>query len=419
MNLLKTSLYTSVSTAISFISGFIVTKVVAVKIGPEGMALTGQFQNTTSILIMLSTAAITSGVVKYLAEYSGRIEDQQKVIKTGISIILISSVVISSVVMISSRYLSSIIFHTVDFWLVYLLYGLFIVLISLNIFFTSVYNGLKQIRKLTIINITSSVTGIIFTVLAAQNFGVKGVLIASNFTALFVFLVNLYFIRSLNFSFKPAFKKWDKKLIKLLSVFTLMTIVSGFVSPFMQILVRDKIIINYSVNDAGLWQAVSKISDYYLGFITTVLIVYYLPRYAEIKSNEELKKEILKGYKVILPAVALLAFSIWLFRGLIVTILFTPKFAAMLPLFKFQLLGDFFKIGSWLIGFIMVSKAMIKSFIITELIFSATYVLWCYFFINKYGVVGATYGFCLNYLIYWFAIAIIMYKYCTSKKLNN
>ena len=69
MNLIKTSFYTSLSTAVSFITGFIITKVVAVKIGPKGMAYLGQFQNTTAILTMLATGAIATGVIKYLAEW--------------------------------------------------------------------------------------------------------------------------------------------------------------------------------------------------------------------------------------------------------------------------------------------------------------------------------------------------------------
>ena len=84
MNLIKTSFYTSISTAITFISGFIVTKVVAIKIGPQGMAYLGQFQNTTSILAMLATGAITTGVIKYLAEH---INEQQKTIMKAVLII--------------------------------------------------------------------------------------------------------------------------------------------------------------------------------------------------------------------------------------------------------------------------------------------------------------------------------------------
>ncbi len=411
MKLLKTSFYTGISTAINFISGFIVTKVVAVKIGPEGMALSGQFQNTASIFIMLSTAAIVSGVIKYLAEYAGQKEDQQRVIRTGVSVIVISASVFSAIVMAGSGYLSKITFHTFDFWLVYFLYGLFLVLVALNAFFNGVYNGLKQIRSLTIVNVTGSVAGIIFTVLMAVYFGVKGVLIASNFTALTIFIINMFFIRRLDFSFRPNFKNWDKKILSLLFAFTLMSIVSGFMGPFIQILVRNRIITGFSVADAGMWQGVTKISDYYLSFITTVLIVYYFPRYSEIKNSKDLLTEIKKGYLIILPAVGVLALGVWFFRGLIVQVLFTPAFEPMMPLFKFQLLGDFFKIGSWLIGFIMVSKAMIKNFIITEIFFGFTYVAWCFFFISRYGIMGATYGFCLNYFIYWVTVFFIIKKY--------
>ena len=92
-------------------------------------------------------------------------------------------------------------------------------------------------------------------------------------------------------------------MVKLLLAFTLMGIVSGFTAPAMQLLVRDRIISKFSLVDAGCWQAVTRISDYYLAFITTVLGVYYLPRLSEIDCKTELKKEIVKGYKIILPVV--------------------------------------------------------------------------------------------------------------------
>ncbi|MEO8567955.1 MAG: hypothetical protein ABI419_02425, partial [Ginsengibacter sp.] len=87
MNLIKTSFYTSLSTAVSFITGFIITKVVAVKIGPKGMAYLGQFQNTTAILTMLATGAIATGVIKYLAEYKGDHFRKQKIINTSFVIV--------------------------------------------------------------------------------------------------------------------------------------------------------------------------------------------------------------------------------------------------------------------------------------------------------------------------------------------
>jgi len=412
VNLVKTSFYTAISTAVTFISGFVVTKVVAVKIGPGGMAYLGQFQNTTTILSMLAVGAIGAGIIKYLAEYTGNHEKQQQVIVTSLSVILVASMIISVAVMAGSGYLSKAAFHSIGFWEVYFLYGLFVTLISLNTWFSSVYNGLKEIRKLTIVNITGSLSGLLFTTLFAYTWGVKGVLVASNAMAAMVFLLNLYFSRRLpQFVWRPNFKKWDKKLLRLFFSFTLMALVSGLLGPFIQILIRDKIIKDFSLPEAGLWQGISRISDYYLSFITTVLAVYYLPRLSEIKEKAELKKEIGNGYKIILPVVSLLALSIWLLKDVVIQVLFTPEFNGMRPLFKFQLLGDVLKIGSWLLSYVMLSKALVKTFIATEIYFSLQYVVLCYVFMAEFGIIGATYGFCLNYTIYWIVMGLLMKKH--------
>lgn len=410
MNLIKTSFYTSISTAITFISGFIVVKVVAVKIGPEGIAFVGQFQNTTAILTMLGTAAIATGVIKYLSEHKKDPLKSQQIINTAFLVVFFSSLIISLFVMSTSGFLSAAAFKTKKFWIVYFLFGLFTMAISFNVIFSAILNGLQEIKKFTIVNICSSLIGVTITVLFAYTLGLTGVLIASTATAVILFFINTYFFNKLGIKWKPNFKSWDYKVVKMLSAFSLMAIVTGFVMPSMQILVRDRIIVQFSATDAGYWQAVTKISDYYLGFITSVLGVYYLPRLSEIQSKTELRREIIKGYKIILPTVGIIAFMIWLLRGLIIHILFTPEFLPMKPLFTFQLMGDFFKIGSWLLGYLMVAKAMTRAYIATEIIFSASFVVLSYYFMNHYGIIGATYSFCITYGFYWILIWLLMKK---------
>ena len=411
MNLIKTSFYTSLSTAISFISGFIVTKVVAVKIGPEGMTYLGQFQNTTAILTMLSTGAIATGVIKYLAEYKDDSLKRGKIINTAVIIVFCSSLILSLFVMSPSGYLSRAAFKKADFWIVYFSFGVLLMAISFNIIFLAILNGLKQIRKFTIINIVTSVTGIVFTVIFAYLFGILGVLFSSMTTAVIVFFINIYFLKKLGINWKPNFKSWDKGVLIMFSRFSFMTLVAGFLAPAVQIIIRDKLITDLSVAQAGYWQAVIKISDAYLGFITTILAVYYMPRLSEIQSKPELKNEILKGYKIILPVVGLLAFCIWISKDLIIHILYTQEFMPMKPLFAFQLLGDFFKIGSWLLTYVIIAKALTKIYIITELIFGIIYVALCYLSIDRFGLIGTTYAFSLTYSIYWILMGFIVKKY--------
>jgi PST family polysaccharide transporter len=411
VNLLKTSFYTSISTAISFISGFIVTKVVAVKIGPSGMAYVGQFQNTTAILTMLATGAIAMGVVKYLAEHKEDAAKRQQIINTSFIIVFFSSLIFSLFVMSASGYLSRAAFKTVDFWMVYFSFGILLMVISFNVIFSAILNGLKQIRKFTIVNICNSLIGITITVLFAYLFGMVGVLFSTIITSLIIFFVNIYFFNKLNIKWKPNFKGWDKGTVKLLSRYSLMTLVAGFLAPAAQILIRNKIIVDLSIGDAGYWQAVTKVSDAYLGFITTVLVVYYMPRLSEIQSKSELRNEIFKGYKIILPVVGTLAFLIWLFKNIIIHILFTPEFLPMKSLFTFQLIGDFIKIGSWLLTYVIIAKALTKTYMITEFIFTVSYVALSYFLINRFGLIGTTYAFAINYALYWIFITIIVRKH--------
>ncbi len=410
MNLFKTSFYTSIATAISFLSGFIVTKVVAVKIGPSGIAYLGQFQNTASILTMLATGAIASGVVKYLAQYKNDPAKRQQVINTAALIVFCCSFVVSLFVIASSGYLSRAAFKTADFWIVYFLFGLFTMTVAFNVIFGAILNGLKEIRRLTIVNICGSVIGIILTVILAYQYGVKGVLLSSTALSLIIFCIHVYIFNKAGIAWKPDFKKWDKPVARMLLGFTLMAVVSGLLVPTMQILVRDRIINRFTVEEAGYWQAVTKISDYYLSFITLVLGVYYMPKLSEIQDRLALRQEISRSYKIVLPVVSVVALLIWLLRDLVIHLLFTPSFVPMKPLFTFQLLGDVFKIGSWLLANLMIAKAMIKTYIITEFIFATSYVILCFLLMNTYGIIGATYGFCINYGLYWITMYFIMKK---------
>jgi O-antigen/teichoic acid export membrane protein len=409
MNLIKTSLYSSISTCINLISGFIVIKVVAVQIGPKGIAFVGQFQNATAILSIFATAAISTGVVKYLSEHKNSPVIKQRIINTAFFIVLVSSIIISLFVLEANRFLSKITFKSSDFEIIYTLFGLFTLTISFNIISSAILNGLQEIKKFTIVNISSSLINVTATVIFAYAFGLVGVLIANIAVSIIIAIINIYFFIKLGI--KPDLKSWDKSMLKLFLGFSLMAIVSGLLSPFIQIMVRDRIIRDLSVVEAGYWQAVTKISDYYLGFITSVLGIYYLPRLSEIKNRIELKNEIEKGYKIILPAVGSIAFLIWLLKDVVIHILFTPSFLPMKPLFAFQLLGDFFKIGSWLLGYLMIAKAMVKTFIVTEIIFSISYVMLSYYFINEFGVVGTTYSFCIIYLAHWALMWVLMRKY--------
>ena len=160
---------------------------------------------------------------------------------------------------------------------------------------------------------------------------------------------------------------------------------------------------------AGYWEGMNRISGLYLMFVTTSFSVYYLPKLSELKSAGHLRIEIVKAYKIITPIIVASLLIIYLLKDLVINILFTKDFYPMKDLFSWQLLGDFFKVVSWILAFVMVAKSMTKIYIITEIAFSVFLVVLSIVFINNFGVVGATISYCLNYFLY-FVVMIIIFK---------
>jgi PST family polysaccharide transporter len=107
--------------------------------------------------------------------------------------------------------------------------------------------------------------------------------------------------------------------------------------------------------------------------VTTTLGVYYLPRLSELVERQEIRREILHGYRLILPLVGLAALLMYLCRDLIIRLLFSAEFSPVRDIFAWQMLGDFFKIGSWIISYLLLSKAMYKTFIVTEVVFLCSF----------------------------------------------
>jgi PST family polysaccharide transporter len=200
-------------------------------------------------------------------------------------------------------------------------------------------------------------------------------------------------------------------VLRLLLGFSMMSVVSGVVAPLLQLFVRSKLLHSFDATAAGLWQANIRLSDYYLNFVYTVMGVYYLPRLSSLKGKEEIRKEIFLGYKRILPIVIVATLSIWFLRDYILTYLLSKEFTGMLLLLKWQLIGDVIKISSWILGYVVVAKAMKRFFVATEIIFAILFVILSYWLINIYGVIGAVYGFVLNYTLYLLTLIVFLRNY--------
>lgn len=410
MSFLKTSFWGALSTGITMLCGLVTTKYVAVIIGPEGMAYVGQFTNITTLLALFATGACATGVVKYVAQYQQH-EVRRKFVANAFLLSLACFAVTALVVLVCSGLLTTHVFKSGNFKDVFIIYALLLFFPVFNTLASAVFNGLQQIRFMAILNIIASLLNVAAVIICAHFFGLKGVLLASAFSAVVSFFIYAYFIRQKFFLTETfGFRLFDQATVKLLLGYSAMNIVSGVVAPSLQLFVRTKLLHNFDSTTAGLWQANTRLSDYYLNFFYTVIGIYYLPKLSELTDKSSLKKEVWLGYLRILPPVIVTTILIWLFRYQIVNVFLTGQFEGMLVLLKWQLIGDVLKIASWILAYLMVAKAMKKMFITTEIVFSCTYVLLNYFFIGQFGLVGTVYAFAANYLLYLLVLVVLLRK---------
>ena len=410
MTLIKTSVLTGISTIIKVISAFVINKVIAIYVGPSGLAIVGQLQNFMELIVTFSNGAITNGIVKYTAEYQ-TIEQKQKIFSSSIVISLVCSLIISIFLFGFSDYLSKLILKDVQYSSVFIVFGLTIFLFALNTVLMSILNGQKEIKKYILVNIASSIFSLFFTSFLIMQLNLMGALYALVTNQSVIFFVTLAFVIKSNWFKLEYFKQGlDKESFSKLSKYSLMAITSALTVPVSHLIIREYIGKNLGWDSAGYWQGVWYISTLYLMLVTTTLSVYYLPRLSEIQDNAELKKEIFNGYKIILPIVILVSFMIFFLREYLIYIAFSEKFMPMMELFAWQLIGDVIKIASWLLGYLLVAKAMAKVFIYTEILFSVLFLVFSVIFVDIFGLVGITYAYSLNYFLHLIMMIFIFRK---------
>ena len=411
MTLFKTSILTAIATIIKVITRFVINKLVAIYIGPSGLAMIGQFQNFLSLVMTIAQGAISQGVIKYTAEYRENSDKKSNLFSTALLITLFSSIFVAMFINIFSSDLSMYILKSYNYNNIFIILSSTIILFALNTFLLSILNGEKEIKKYILVNIAGSLFSLVFTSLLIINFKLLGSLYAMVLNQSVIFFVTLFFvIKSSWFHLKYFLNGLDKKSSINLGKYALMAIVSATLQPLSQMIIRDYIGNNLGWDSAGYWQGIWYISTMYLMVITTSLSVYYLPRLSEITDRLELKKEIINGYKTIIPIVSFLALAIYMFREWIIYIAFSNSFIEMEELFKWQLVGDVIKIASWLLSYLMLAKAMTKLFIISEIIFIILWTVLAILGIRYFGIIGVSYAFSLNYLLYFIFIFYVFRK---------
>ena len=412
MNIVRAGFYSALATGARLLAALVAVKLVAWFAGPEGVGKLGQFMSLMSLLAVLAGGGIGAGIVKYVAEYRHDPPRLARLLAAALWYALCASVLMGCLALLFSRQLA--------LWLLddpaYA--GLIRVLavaqlgIALVNYILAVINGFMDVRRLALIQVLGSLLGIVMVVWLARWLHLYGALLALIVGQLLWLVIGLpAWWRSPYFQRSMLRLRFDREMTLRLAAFSVMTLTAALVSPLVNIAVRDHLALQLGWEQVGYWQAVSKVSDAYLLFLTTAINIYYLPKLASIQGRAALVAELRNAYRYILPVVVALAAAVYVLREWVTRLLFSADFAPANALYGPQLAGDVIKIASFILSYVMLAKAMTRLFVISECVFAASYLALVYAFTAHFGLVGAMYAFAANYLAYLAFNVLVVRRY--------
>ena len=410
--LLKITSFNSIAIGVRIAAGLISSKVVAFYLGAPGMALLGDLRNFLASVQGVSTLGITNGVVKYTAQFKKEPKVLGKVLSTAFILGGAASILTAFALFFGAEYWNSFLFNDgQDFVFIFQLLGLALPFYALNTLLMAVINGHAKFKWIIIINATTNFIGLLVTVFLIYTRNIEGAFIAVVCVPSLALLVTgIGLAKKTRFLRFFRFTHFDRSFVKKFGSYTGMTLFSAISTPLVFIAIRQRIINVDGLTNAGYWDAMLRLSDYYLMFVTTVLTLYILPKLAATTTARGFRTEVFNFYKTILPLFALGLILIYFGKNLLVQLVFTEDFLAMTPIFRWQLTGDFFRVASLVIAYQFLAKNMFWTFIGTQ-VFSLSIIYFSsVFFVERYGFVGAGMGHLFSYFVYLVTVLLIFRK---------
>ena len=404
---------------IRLVISFFIQRLLAEIVGEAGISKIGQLRNLSQLLTSVTSVGVFSGVVKYVAEYKKDKEQLQKLFSTAFVFSLIGSVVCFVVLFFGADFISEYLFLSKDFAYLIKLLAILVPFISIQRIFNGVVNGLSQYKKFAKIDLFGYLVSATLTIVFLLKYNIDGALVAIAITPLIQLLALLFIFSSVLKEYIQFSKlSLNTPMARALLAFSLMSFFSSVLLNYVEIDVRSMLAEELSEEDAGLWTAMTFISKNYMVFSGSIFTLYVLPRFAGIKTKGLFKKELLTIYKTLLPIFGLGMLAVYFLRSYFVDFIY-PGFDGMLPLFKWQLLGDFIRLASLVLIHQFLAKKLVRSFIFSEIVSLGLFYLLAHYLVQQYGVEGVVIGHFVRYIVYFVVVLFLVARYFNKQKATS
>lgn len=395
--------------------GFFLLKLIAHFLGSEGMGRLGHFMSALTILALLAGGGISNGIIKFVAEFRDRPRRLIKFVSAAATYSLVASLIVATALIIFSRSLAEFIFNEPSNYPFIIVLALVQALLAYTNFFFGVCNGLGGTRTYATVQLTGSIVAVPIAWYFVDRWGFHGAILALMISFALPALPALLIGLKSRFARLVSLTHYPSEDFRRLRSYTFMLLASAVAFPIVEILIRQSLIDNSGYREAGLWQAATRLSSAYSGVFSIVLAYLFMPAISSERSKSIILNKVLRTIFAVGSAFIIGASIFYQFRSFFIPTILSNDFIGLQEIILFQLVGDFFKISAYVIGFVGVAKAATGLYIGAEILQSCLFVALGSAFSRLYpGAQGIIYGYALTYLLYFLVCIFALRRYITK-----
>jgi PST family polysaccharide transporter len=405
--------------SVRLLAGFLTNKAMAIFVGIAGMGVLGLVKNFITLLDTFLLLGTKNGIISKLAT-SKNDEDNKNYVLSLFWLFFGFSVLIALMVLLFYKSINNYFFanQITSIWVFFLLV-FSIPFQALSLYFNSILNGLRTYKVVSLIGIFTNVLNLFFSIFLMWKFNVEGAIISLFVSSFLFFIVSAYFF-SKPYPFKLFFKSFEFVLndVKPLLNHSAMTLISTLISVALAYYIRIQIITRFSMDFAGYYEAILRISSIYMIFIGTLISFYFLPEIAKCETQQQINKIIKQYITTIIPLFCIGMIVLFFTSNSLIPLFYSADFLVISPYIKYQIILDIIKAIYVIIGIQFFAFGNIKGFLITEMISFCIQFLLLYFTLPIFGFESVWYSQIISSFVY---LLIIIYYFKTNplKIVNN
>ena len=394
---------------ISVLLSVLRNKIISITLGPVGLGIIGLYTQIIQTAGMIGSVGLGSSGTQRIAELASN--DDEDFIRQTKATLLISLIFLSVFTALIFFLLSDTVGGLVGInasskiQLILLSTGVGVsVMIAYQ---TAILTGLRQIKALALINVTSALLGTIIAILAMfylRNYAIMIIVLSIPTITLFVGIIFSMLKYKIDWRIAYDLISDLKPLLKL-GVPLMLSSAMGMVGF---IIVRLIITNQSGASALGYYQASWMIGVTYLGFILNSMVSDYFPRLSGSIESPELATEIVnKQTKLLLILASPIIYFTITFSPQIIKILYSEEFAPAAMILKWHIIGDILKCAAWPLSYVIVARKRGKLFFFLEFVAAFSMIIFTWSTIPYIGVEAAGLA-----LIVMYSINLIMVHRC-------